>query len=190
MALVHQEGERLQALGQRDVDDVSGLRHEHCPLRLQAAPQLVLGQAGVGVKPGVVQALKAHGAGHLRSSPKDLTILGLCVRGLGYDSLSESARAAGARKGPKNHMPAHMSPQKNAKAKAPGRQPPPLGGAVAIVGVTAAVYLGGVAVFSNVFMPQTRLNGQDVSLMPGADAARAGRGPALLLLLPRDRRRP
>lgn len=146
MALVHQEGERLQALGQRDVDDVSGLRHEHRPLRLQAAPQLVLGQASVGVKPGVVQALEAHGAGHLRSSPKDLTILGLCVRGLGYDSLNESTRAAGARKGPKNHMPAHMSPQKSAKAKAPR------GGSrrlwvvpVAIVGVTAAVYLGGVA---------------------------------------------
>ena len=75
-------------------------------------------------------------------------------------------------------MPAHMSPQKNAKAKAPrGGSRRPWVVPVAIVGVTAAVYLGGVAVFSNVFMPQTRLNGQDVSLMPGADAAALAEGP-------------
>ena len=75
-------------------------------------------------------------------------------------------------------MPAHMSPQKNAKAKAPRDGSRRLWVVpVAIVGVTAAVYLGGVAVFSNVFMPQTRLNGQDVSLMPGADAAALAEGP-------------
>lgn len=73
-------------------------------------------------------------------------------------------------------MPSHMSPQKKPKATPEkGRRlwivP------VAIVGAAAAVYLGGVAVFSNVFMPQTRLNGQDVSLMTAADAAEQAEGP-------------
>lgn len=73
-------------------------------------------------------------------------------------------------------MPSHMSPQKKPKATPKkGRRlwivP------VAIVGAAAVVYLGGVAVFSNVFMPQTRLNGQDVSLMAVADAAEQAEGP-------------
>ena len=73
-------------------------------------------------------------------------------------------------------MPSHMSPQKKPTATPKqGRRPWIV--PVAIVGAAAAVYLGGVAVFSNVYMPQTRLNGQDVSLTACEDAAAIAEGP-------------
>lgn len=73
-------------------------------------------------------------------------------------------------------MPSHMSPQKKPTATPKqGRRPWIV--PVAIVGAAAAVYLGGVAVFSNVYMPQTRLNGQDVSLTTCEDAAAIAEGP-------------
>lgn len=74
-------------------------------------------------------------------------------------------------------MPAHMSPQKKPQAASSAPHHRRWVVPVVVVGAAAAVYLGGVAVFSNVFMPQTRLNGQDVSLAPAEQAAEQAEGP-------------
>ncbi len=48
---------------------------------------------------------------------------------------------------------------------------------VVILAVLAVSYLGGVVAFSNLFMPSTTLNGEDVSLRGTADVAASAEGP-------------
>lgn len=48
---------------------------------------------------------------------------------------------------------------------------------VVILAVVAVAYLAGVAVFSNLFMPSTQLNGEDVSFKSASDVAAGAEGP-------------